>query len=73
MKILIATDAYFPQVNGVVRTLHQTGELLKEQGHTVEYITPELFLTFPMPKYNEIRIAINVWPKVGSLIKKIKT
>ena len=72
MKILIATDAYFPQVNGVVRTLHETGKILKEQGHRIEYITPELFLTFPMPKYNEIRISINVWPRVGSLIKKIK-
>ena len=49
MKILIATDAYFPQVNGVVRTLHETGNVLKEQGHSIEYITPELFLTFPMP------------------------
>ena len=29
MKILIATDAYFPQVNGVVRTLHETGNVLK--------------------------------------------
>ena len=38
MKILIATDAYFPQVNGVVRTLHETGQVLKEQGHLVEYI-----------------------------------
>ena len=56
MKILIATDAYFPQVNGVVRTLHETGQVLKEQGHLVEYITPDLFLTFPMPKYNEIRL-----------------
>ena len=45
MKILIATDAYFPQVNGVVRTLHETGKILKEQGHRIEYITPELFLT----------------------------
>ena len=72
MKILIATDAYFPQVNGVVRTLHETGNVLKEQGHTIEYITPDLFLTFPMPKYNEIRLSINVWPRVGSLIKKIK-
>ena len=71
MKILIATDAYFPQVNGVVRTLHETGKILKEQGHRIEYITPELFLTFPMPKYNEIRLSINVWPRVGSLIKKI--
>ena len=48
MKILIATDAYFPQVNGVVRTLHETGKILKEQGHRIEYITPELFLTFTL-------------------------
>ena len=72
MKILIATDAYFPQVNGVVRTLHETGQVLREQGHLVEYITPDLFLTFPMPKYNEIRLSINVWPRVGNLIEKIK-
>ncbi|NDH70744.1 MAG: hypothetical protein EBY54_05160, partial [Proteobacteria bacterium] len=71
MKILIATDAYFPQVNGVVRTLHETGEILKSQGHTIEYITPQLFLTFPMPKYNEIRLSVNVWPRVGSLIKQL--
>ena len=31
MKILIVTDAYYPQVNGVVRTLHETGEILKSQ------------------------------------------
>ena len=71
MKILIATDAYYPQVNGVVRTLHETGEILKSQGHTIEYITPQLFLTFPMPKYNEIRLSVNVWPRVGNLIKRI--
>jgi glycosyltransferase involved in cell wall biosynthesis len=71
MKILIATDAYYPQVNGVVRTLHETGEILKSQGHTIEYLTPQLFLTFPMPKYNEIRLSVNVWPRVGNLIKQI--
>ena len=71
MKILIVTDAYYPQVNGVVRTLHETGEILKSQGHTIEYLTPQLFLTFPMPKYNEIRLSVNVWPRVGSLIKQL--
>ncbi len=71
MKILIATDAYFPQINGVVRTLHETSEVLKSQGHTVEFITPEMFLTTPLPKYNEIKLSLNVWPKVGKLIKKI--
>ena len=39
MKILIVTDAYYPQVNGVVRTLHQTGEILKSQGHTIESVS----------------------------------
>ena len=72
MKILIVTDAYYPQVNGVVRTLHETGEILKSQGQTIEYITPQQFLTMPMPKYNEIRLSLNVWPRVSNLIKSIK-
>ena len=72
MKILIVTDAYYPQVNGVVRTLHETGEILKSQGHTIEYITPQQFLTVPMPKYNEIRLSLNVWPRVSNLINSIK-
>ena len=72
MKILIVTDAYFPQVNGVVRTLHETGEVLKSQGHTLEYITPQQFLTVPMPKYNEIRFYINVCTRVSNLINYIK-
>ncbi len=50
MKILIVTDAYYPQVNGVVRTLHETGEILKSQGQTIEYITPQQFLTMPHAK-----------------------
>ena len=57
MKILIVTDAYYPQVNGVVRTLHETGEILKSQGHQTEYIPPQQYMTVPMPKYNEIRLA----------------
>ncbi len=72
MKILIVTDAYYPQVNGVVRTLHETGEILKSQGQTIEYITPQQFLTVPMPKYNEIRLSLNVWPRVSNLINSIK-
>lgn len=71
MKILIVTDAYYPQVNGVVRTLNQTSEILKKQGHIVDFISPQLFFTVPTPKYNEIRLSINIWPKVGNLIKKI--
>ena len=70
--LVYVTDAYYPQVNGVVRTLHETGEILKSQGHNIEFITPQQFLTVPMPKYNEIRLSLNVWPRVSNLINAIK-
>ena len=70
MKILIVTDAWYPQVNGVCRTLKNLGDELKKIGHQVEYIEPNQFFTVPMPKYNEIKLSINVWPRVGRLISK---
>ena len=72
MKVLICTDAWYPQVNGVCRTLKNLGDELKKIGHDVEYIEPNLFFTIPMPKYNEIKLSLNVWPRVGTLIKKAK-
>ena len=44
MKVLICTDAWYPQVNGVCRTLKNLGDELKKIGHDVEYIEPNLFL-----------------------------
>jgi glycosyltransferase involved in cell wall biosynthesis len=58
MRIAIATDAWFPQVNGVVRTLAATVSELDRRGYEVELITPERFRTFPLPGYNSIDIAI---------------
>ncbi|MBU6268449.1 MAG: glycosyltransferase family 1 protein [Sphingomonadales bacterium] len=58
MKIAIATDAWFPQVNGVVRTLAATVAELDRRGHEVELITPERFMTVPMPGYASIRLAM---------------
>lgn len=49
MRIMIVTDAWRPQVNGVVRTLTETTRELSELGHTVEMITPLDFRTFPAP------------------------
>ncbi len=63
MRIAIVTDAWHPQVNGVVRTLGQTGRHLQELGHQVLFITPENFLTYPCPTYPSIRLA--VFPKMG--------
>ena len=58
MKIAIATDAWYPQINGVVRTLSATVVELDRRGIEVELITPERFTTFPMPGYSSIRLAM---------------
>ena len=63
MKIVIATDAWLPQINGVVRTLEMTVKLLRERGHEVTVINPDQFRTIPCPGYGEIRLAIA--PRVG--------
>jgi glycosyltransferase involved in cell wall biosynthesis len=60
-RILIATDAWRPQVNGVVRTLEKTGEELRLLGLEVVMLTPALFHTVPMPTYPEIRLVV-AWP-----------
>lgn len=63
VRILIATDAWLPQTNGVVSTLRQTVAHLQRRGHEVQAITPERFQTLPCPGYGEIRLALGV--KVG--------
>jgi glycosyltransferase involved in cell wall biosynthesis len=58
MKILIATDAWHPQVNGVVRTLGQLAREARELGARIEFVAPDRFLTLPMPSYAEIRLSL---------------
>ncbi len=55
-RILIATDAWHPQVNGVVRTLDATARTLRAMGHTVEVVEPGPFASVPVPFYPEIRV-----------------
>lgn len=69
MRITIVTDAWAPQVNGVVRTLGTTGECLQTGGHTVQFITPDLFNTVPCPTYPEIRLAVLPERKLARLIE----
>ena len=57
-KLLLVTDAWSPQVNGVVRTLETLGRDLSAMGHDVRYSTPEGLFTIPLPTYSEIRLAI---------------
>lgn len=58
MKLALATDAWFPQVNGVVRSLSTTVAELERRGTTVERLSPDQFLTMPLPGYASIRLAM---------------
>ena len=58
MKILIVSDAWEPQVNGVVRTLKMTRRELELKGHQTELISPLGFRFFPCPTYPEISLAL---------------
>lgn len=65
MRILIVSDAWEPQVNGVVRTLQATIGELRSAGHEVGVVSPDLFRSVPCPSYPEIRLAFAGWRKVG--------
>ncbi len=71
MRILIITDAWYPQVNGVVRTLDTVGRELKAMGHSVGYITPQDYRTLPCPTYPEIRLSWNHGLSVGRRIREM--
>lgn len=68
--IMIVTDAWFPQVNGVVRTLTHTRDELIARGHQVTMLTPEFFRTFPCPTYPEIRLSLFPASQVSQFIRK---
>ncbi len=68
MRILIATDAWDPQVNGVVRTLKATARELEARGHDVRFITPDGFTTVPMPTYPEVRLALFAKARIADVI-----
>lgn len=57
-KVLIVTDAWHPQTNGVVRCLEALGAQLVAIGHTVRYLTPQGFWTVPLPTYPEIALSL---------------
>ncbi|WP_417844904.1 glycosyltransferase family 4 protein [Thalassospira sp.] len=68
MRILIVSDAWRPQVNGVVRTLETVRDELIADGHDVRVISPDQFTTIPCPTYPEIRLAIFARRKLSRMI-----
>ena len=68
MKILVVTDAWHPQVNGVVRTLGHMAREARALGTAIEFLAPGEFFTLPLPSYPEIRLAL---PSPGAVARRL--
>jgi glycosyltransferase involved in cell wall biosynthesis len=69
MQILIATDAWRPQVNGVVRTLTSLARSATKLGDNVQFVTPDGFSSFAMPTYPDLRVAL---PNRSEIARRIE-
>jgi glycosyltransferase involved in cell wall biosynthesis len=69
MRILIATDAWHPQVNGVVRTLTSLAHSASSLGAEIEFLTPDGFPSFALPTYPGLRLA---WPNRREIARRIE-
>jgi len=69
MRVLVATDAWHPQVNGVVRTLTSLARTAKGLGVDIQFLSPEGFRTFPLPTYPGLRLA---WPTRARIARRIE-
>ncbi|KAF0136789.1 MAG: glycosyl transferase [Xanthobacteraceae bacterium] len=72
MRVAIATDAWAPQVNGVVRSLQETAKALDGQGVIVDFVTPEGLASWPLPTYPDIRLAIGAGPAVAARLDALQ-
>lgn len=65
MRIALVTDAWQPQINGVVTTLLELVAGLRERGHEIVLIEPSGFRRFPCPGYRELELAWRPAREVG--------
>jgi glycosyltransferase involved in cell wall biosynthesis len=72
VKIVVATDAWHPQVNGVVRSLSTTIDMVRRRGHSVDVIEPSLFRNVPCPTYAEIRLALGCGRRVARMLDELQ-
>jgi glycosyltransferase involved in cell wall biosynthesis len=70
MRVLIATDAWHPQVNGVVRTLTSLATSARRLGIAIDFLTPEGFPTVPVPTYPHLRLALPGMRRIARLIEQ---
>lgn len=72
MRIALISDAWHPQINGVVTTVTNTVATLLKLGHEVELITPDRFRTYPWPGYPDVGMAFLCGPRLRPIIKAFK-
>jgi hypothetical protein len=72
MKVLVATDAWRPQVNGVVRTLGSLARAAQKLGVEIEFLSPDGFWTFPVPTYPGLRLALPGRKRIAGRIEAAK-
>ncbi|KAB0680419.1 glycosyltransferase family 4 protein [Aureimonas leprariae] len=72
MRLLLATDAWEPQVNGVVRTLASLCSELENRGVEVRVVAPKDFRTLPCPTYPEIRLALATSFRLGRVLDEFR-
>ncbi|MEQ1635040.1 MAG: glycosyltransferase family 1 protein [Methylococcales bacterium] len=72
LKIAFITDAWRPQINGVVTTIENTCIAIERQGEEVMLITPDQFKTIPCPSYPSIKLSLYCYPKVKRLLDDFK-
>ncbi|GGF60205.1 GDP-mannose-dependent alpha-mannosyltransferase [Azorhizobium oxalatiphilum] len=72
MRVLVATDAWHPQINGVVRSLEHTAREAAQLGAELCFLTPQEFRTVPLPSYNEIRLSLATPRMIMKRIEAIK-
>lgn len=68
MRIALISDAWAPQVNGVVRTLTETVARVRRAGHALLTVTPDLFRSVPCPSYPEIRLALGAGARLARML-----
>ncbi len=72
MRIALISDAWRPQINGVVTTVTNTYASLQRLGHDVELITPDRFKTYPWPGYPDVEMAFLCGPNLRTIIRGFK-
>jgi len=69
LRIAIVSDAWRPQINGVVRTIDTVAQLLRADGHDLEVFGPDRFRTLPCPTYPEIRLSLFPGARLAHMLK----